>query len=242
MANDKNAQLGLDDFHPANMFSAPPECAPSHRTHWIWLVPILVVGALWFTPGYGNGELTWSMANKIAALAGLFILAFTFLIGPLSKFFPHFCGPWRCHRKFLGICGVAMIAVHVILSTVLIYKLDFSAMFLANAKWMGFYAAVLAFLIFVMMVLTSTPRAMKALGYKRWKELQMVGYLALALAIAHFFLFEIKPNGMFQVRPLGYVVMAAAVLALLARALAWLLDMPARKKFSEHFHHEEERK
>lgn len=229
--------LTIDDVHPAHILATPPECAPNHR-HWkIWLVPLAVVGLLWFTPWYGNGELTWSMANKIAALAGLFIIALTFLIGPLSRLFPKYCLGWRCHRKTLGLTGFGLAAAHGIYSFAQYYKWDLGLMLVNNEKWVGGLAALLAFVIFLLMALTSTRTAVQKLGYKNWKALQMAGYAALFLSIVHFFILEIKADGVFKVRPLGYVVMAMAVLALLARALIWVLDLPGPKKFIDHFCH-----
>lgn len=198
-----------------------------------WLLPPLSILLLWAF--YGNFELSWRMANKIAALAGLFIISLTFIIGPLSKFFPLYFGKYKAHRKFLGIAGFVLVALHAILSIIFYYNLDIAYMVsLENPKVLGFYSALIAFLIFLLMTLTSTAEAVRKLGYPLWKSVQMTGYLALALSLLHFFILETTPDGIFKVRTLGMLIFYFTLLALVLRIAVFLLSLPPRKKYEEH--------
>lgn len=171
---------------------------------------------------YGNFETSWSMAIKVSALAGLFIIAVAFLIGSLSYFFPERFSKYRAYRKFLGLSGFFIILIHVILSLVFYYKLDFDKMFYSNPKVMALYSGIIAFLILLTMALTSTDKAMKFFtekwgGYGRWKTIQTMGYFALALSLVHVFILETKPDVGLKIRPLGLAILVFSIIVLAAR-------------------------
>jgi len=196
--------------------------------HFLPLAIILVLFVF-----YGNFEVSWGMANKIAALAGLALASITFLLGPLARFWPNLFARYISHRKYLGLFAFALIAAHAILSIVFYYGLSLEKMVYENPKVLGFYAASAAFTIFLVMSLTSTQKACEILGYRTWKAVQMTGYLALALSLVHFYILETKGERGFSVRPLGYAVFALGVLALVAKAVA-VLRHRAKTAYEQH--------
>ncbi|OGH68242.1 MAG: hypothetical protein A3C15_03505 [Candidatus Magasanikbacteria bacterium RIFCSPHIGHO2_02_FULL_50_9b] len=186
---------------------------------------------------YGNFEISWSMANKIAALVGLALAAITFLLGPLARFWPNLFAKYISHRKYLGLFAFAFIVVHVALSIVFYYDLSLDKMLYENPKVLGFYAASVAFIIFFVMSVTSTQKACGMLGYRTWKMVQMCGYIALVLSLAHFYILETKGEKGFSVRPLGYAVFALGLLALAAKVIA-VLRHRAKTAYEQHVQHE----
>lgn len=185
---------------------------------------------------------SWSELNKIAALAAIGLIACALILGPLSKMFPQRFGKFLLYRKDVGIAGFLFALLHSAYSLLVIYQLDLDKMLFANPKWIGFVAAVLAFIIFFLMAITSTADAVKKMGYVKWKLLQTTGYLALLFAILHFVVLEVKPDKGLDVRPYGLVFLALAIVALLVRIGLGTLKMPHRTSFEEHLGQTSEKK
>ena len=209
--------------------SQPMKVKPVH------FLPLVLVLILWVF--YGNFEISWSMANKIAALAGLALAAITFLLGPLARFWPNLFAKYITHRKYLGLFAFALIVLHAVLSIVFYYDLSLAKMLYENPKVLGFYAASVAFLIFLVMSVTSTQKACDMLGYRTWKMVQMCGYVALLLSLAHFYILETRGDRGFVVRPLGYAVFALGVLALAAKVVA-VARHRAKTAYEQHVRHD----
>ena len=172
--------------------------------------------------------------NKIAALAAIALISITFLLGPLSKIFPKKFAVFLSSRKTLGLTGFAFALLHAVYSTVFIYGLDLNKIFFNNPKILGVISGIIALIIFFLMAITSTKQAVQRLGYKKWKQLQTTGYIALFFSIAHFILLEIKPDKGFDVRPYGTLFLFIALIALALKILTLFIKVPERKKFEEH--------
>lgn len=161
------------------------------------------------------------MSIKVTALAGMFLIACTFLLGSLSYFIPEKFSKYRAWRRFLGVTGFFIILIHVILSIIFFYNLDLNKMFYNNPKIMALYSGIVAFLILLSMAITSNDNVIKFVeqrwGYLGWKKLQTAGYFALALSILHVYLLETKPDVGFKIRPLGLAIFIFALIVLIAR-------------------------
>jgi DMSO/TMAO reductase YedYZ heme-binding membrane subunit len=204
----------------------PAKISPVH------FAPFAIILFLWVF--YGYFELSWGMANKIAGLAGVALTAITFLLGPLTKFWPKIFAKYMGFRKYLGLSAFALIIIHTIIS-ILLFQLTFEKV-VESPKALGFYAASGAFLIFLAMVLSSSAKACRLLGYKAWKGVQVAGYISLLLSLVHFFILESKPDVGFVVRPLGYAVFALGAIALIAKAasMLWHREKTAYEQHVEH--------
>ncbi|MFA9262679.1 MAG: hypothetical protein ACEQSB_05035 [Undibacterium sp.] len=121
--------------------------------------------------------------NKALAGVGMVLLAFTFLLGPISRYFDRFdC--WLGLRKELGIVGAFFIAAHSFISYFSLPKkfpndwISFaSAEFAAGLIGMG----LLAFLFVI-----SFRRMIELLSAPRWWFLQRWGLrLVILLAVIH---------------------------------------------------------
>lgn len=156
-----------------------------------WLKPAVITGAL--APAAAillrawNGELG---ADPIAqALNQLGLVALVFLIAalactPLKAFFG-WTWPMRL-RRTLGLLAFLYATLHVFTYSVLDQRLDWRAIGLDVAKRKFIFVGFATFLLLLPLAATSTNRAVKRLGYVRWKQLHRLAYVAPALAILHF--------------------------------------------------------
>ena len=172
--------------------------------------------------------------NKVAALAGLGIISLTFIVGPLSRMFPKKFAHFLVWRKFLGLFGFGLIALHILYSLIVIYKLNVDSILFHNSNIQGFLAGFIALIIFGLMAITSTQKAVEKMGYSQWKKLQTTGYIALFLSIIHFILLETKPDKGFDVRPFGKLFFLLALIALLVRIGLIFVQIQQRSHYHEH--------
>lgn len=187
-------------------------------------------GILSFT----NTQTSLSELNKVAALAGIGIIALVFIIGPLSKFRPLVFARYLVYRKPLGLMGFALVLIHSIYSAYVFYGFSIDKI-IVNDKLLPFIAGLLSLFIFFLMAITSTESAVKKIGYKNWKALQTFGYIGLLFAVVHFFVIESKPIVGFDVRPYGMLFFYLAVAALILRLILIFVQMEERKAYHEHF-------
>ncbi|MDO8427869.1 MAG: ferric reductase-like transmembrane domain-containing protein [Candidatus Diapherotrites archaeon] len=218
-----------------------------------WIVALaVIVSLLLFYTGYDKKtqaldfgktiqvisfqDLSFSLKelNKVAALAGIGLLAITFLMGPLSRMFPKKFARFLVWRKFLGLFGFGLIALHVLYSVIFIYNLSLDQMIFNNPKLEGILAGVIAFVIFMLMALTSTQKSVEKMGYANWKKLQTTGYIALFLSAIHFVILETKPEIGLDVRPFGKLFLALAIIALMVRIGLIFVQIQQRTQFGEH--------
>ena len=198
-----------------------------------YLVPAVVIAAVLFLlfAFYANFDYSLRWIGKVTGIAGLLLLSLALVIGPLSKFRPDVFRPYKQYRKAFGIAGAALAIVHLVIFIDIYYHFDLLTAFsAANKSQWGFILGAIATVVIAAVVSTSNKGAVKRLGYKTWKALQMLAYLAVAIVLAHFYLYEAKKGlGAIQLFALGF---AAAVIII--RGIALLAGKPARKKFEEH--------
>ncbi|MDO8627793.1 MAG: ferric reductase-like transmembrane domain-containing protein, partial [Candidatus Diapherotrites archaeon] len=162
--------------------------------------------------------------NAVAAFTSVFLIGFSFVLGPLRNFLPKIFNPWLDSRKDFGLFGYGFAALHLILVLFLTIS-ETEAISLGVAASMAF--AGMAFVIFTLMALTSTASWMKTLGYENWKDLQRLGYLAFAFVLLHITLIG---NGVFWTRITGQIAMAFILFALFIRAVSQIFDNRAKEK------------
>lgn len=157
-------------------------------------------------------------ANAIVAFSAVIILGLAMIAGSLAKFvkplskYAHF-------RKEFGLIGFALAAVHIALVIPILIYSDEPAFF---ATAVSVAVAAVAFMIFLLMALTSTDAWMKILGQDNWKNLQRTGYIALVLVMFHVMLLD---KGAFLTRLTGQIAIGFVLLILLLRALAFIANL-----------------
>lgn len=112
-------------------------------------------------------------------------------------------------RRYIGVAAFGYAALHTVLY--LVDKGDFGAV-LDEALELSIWTGWVAFLIFVPLALTSNDASIKALGTRRWKNLQRWVYLAAVLTAAHWLFLEYA---------IGPVLVHFVPLAVLEIARVW---------------------
>jgi len=172
---------------------------------------------------YNFGKITPSEMIKTTGLLAIALLSLTLLIGPLCRFFPSL-DILKAHRQFWGIASFIAALVHFGLIMIYDLHLDFLKLLdTSDPDFLGHWAGIGAFLILTAVVLTSIPKLLHSMDPKIWKFIQTTSYLALILAVVHFYLIE-STNGVLVIkRLLGQITFAFAGLVVLIRILVALL-------------------
>ena len=198
----------------------------------VHLVPLAVMALLFVF--YAYFAFSIPMLNKMLALGAVVLIGLSFALGPLTRFFPKTFGFYLAWRKAIGLWGFAFAIVHALISLHVYYKWDFLAMLaFPSVKQFALLTGAAAIALFAVMARVSNKDWVARLGYEKWKGVLRIGYFALLLAIVHFYLIEIK-DGVFTVRPAGWVVLLFAVAVIALRFAVLFKGMPEKQSFEEH--------
>lgn len=184
---------------------------------------------LFFFYFYNFGKVTPSEMIKTSGLLAITLLGVTLVIGPLCKFFP-FLDFLKVHRKFWGILSAFIALVHALLVFVYDYNLDiFRLLDSTNSKFSGLLSGLAALTLLVLITLSSNRKALHRLGPELWKTIQMMSYIALFLAVFHFYLME-AVNGVLVIkRLLGRVTFGFAAAVIVVRLLVMFVESRQKK-------------
>ena len=186
-----------------------------------WLEPGIVAGAV-----VPLGAIALALArdrlgaNPIAeGLNEVGLLALIFLVASLActpiKAITGWTWPIRV-RRTLGLCAFFYAALHLATYVGLDQLLDARAIWKDVTERPFILVGMTAFALLVPLAITSTARAVKRLGFRRWKLLHRLAYLAAGLGVVHFFL-RVKKD---VTEPAVYGAVLGALFAV--RIGAWL--------------------
>jgi len=128
--------------------------------------------------------------NKVIADAGIIILAFSFLFGPIVRYFDRF-DIWLGYRKEIGIVGAFMAFFHGIISYFALPQkypneyIDFTSL--------EFFAGLVGVLLLLFLFIISFKKAIELIGAGRWWFLQRFG-LRLTIAFTLIHVYALKWN------------------------------------------------
>ncbi len=125
------------------------------------------------------------IANKALAGTAVILICLSFFMGPLARFSRKVSGRLYA-RKYVGVSGFGIAAIHAIISLGLFEK----SFFVENQA--SFLFGVLSFMIFAAVSVTSIPGVEKSIHPKQWKFIQRTGYLAFVLVLLHFSLLKMQ--------------------------------------------------
>ncbi len=193
----------------------------SSRANWISVVIAFVVffGIIGYFVILRGRSFDLDFSNRAFAIGSVFLIGFSFILGPLARFFPKTFVPKLEYRKPLGLWGYGFAIIHILLSLLIVEPEVFAGSRLALISGM------LAILIFSFVAFSSTVKSINAFGFERWQQIQRTGYLAYILVILHFSLLE---GGEFIGRQLGQITLTFALLVLILRLLIIFIGHPKK--------------
>lgn len=136
----------------------------------------------------GDGQVTPRALVKTTGLASIALLSITLAIGPLCRFLP-FLNNLKAHRKVWGIFSFIFAFSHISLIFVNFYKFNLLKFVdFQSPRYLAVLTGLIAGVILFVVTATSNKKALTLLSPQVWKMVQTTAYLALASAVAHFYL------------------------------------------------------
>jgi sulfoxide reductase heme-binding subunit YedZ len=178
-----------------------------------WLKPGVFVGALVPLGGLALQLLRGTLgADPVAiGLNRLGLLALVLLLASLActpaKLVFGWTWPIRL-RRMLGLFAFFYASLHLITYVAIDQRFDWAVLWADVTQRKFMVVGFGAFLLLLPLALTSTDGSVRRLGYRRWKALHRLAYLAAVLAVVHF-LWRVK----LDIRePLLYALVLSALL------------------------------
>ena len=130
------------------------------------------------------------VTNKAFALAAVFFIAASYLIGKTSKILEGDDGRRLILIRFCGLTGFSLAAIHALMGLVMVSPHYYPGFFSEGGRMnltgeLSLLLGVLSLWCFSITAITSLPFMYEALGADRWCHGQQMGYLALTLVAGH---------------------------------------------------------
>ncbi len=181
-----------------------------------WVIQFLYM-YLYAVPGQLERSIILASSYSGATLIGIALM-----IGPIAVLWPKH--NYVQHRRTFGVWGFTFIISHVV--WVLIYYQFTLQSFLSNLD--PFTNAIifgaLAFICYIPMYLTSTDWAVSRLGFRNWKTIHRIVYIAFLLSTLHFIRITYLNNTVLIWNYSKLILMVVA-------AMAYALELAAYVKY-----------
>jgi DMSO/TMAO reductase YedYZ heme-binding membrane subunit len=178
------------------------------------------------------GDVPWAhfplfIFNKATSLAAVFFIASSYLVGRLFNWHNNDKRTRLIVIKFCGLMGFFLAGIHALFALCLLTPAYFGKYFDNDGRLnfegeVAMAAGVLAIILLLGPAITTLPMMPKALGGKRWKRNQRLGYVALMLVVVHLIALGLKgwlAPGHWQawMPPISLVAVIAAIIPLLVK-------------------------
>lgn len=155
--------------------------------------------------------------GKATVITAIILISLTLLLGPLSRFFPKQFRHDLVYRKPLGLSGYFFVLAYGVINfSILTREL------LPTVFW------TIALIILSFQAAGVSPRAIKLMGFEKWKKLQIVGYIALAFMVLSFVSIG---GGSFLKTTIGKSVLTLALITIGMKVL--VITLGKKKKHSK---------
>ncbi len=174
-------------------------------------------------------ELPLFISNKAISLSAVVFIALSYALGSLARFWPKTFVPALTLRKFFGLLGFGLAAIHGLVSLLIFTPAYYPKFFLASGKLnlvgeLSMLFGILAFFVFALVAIFSIPAVVKSVEPARWLAIQRIGYLGLALVFFHVFVMGLEgwlkpagwPGGLLPISLVAAIVIALALLVKIA--------------------------
>ena len=149
-----------------------------------------------------TGDVEWRhfpvfILNKATSLAAVIFVAASYLVGKTIRWYDDDKRLRLVVIKFCGLMGFSLAGIHAVLSLTIWSPAYFAKYFddvgrLNLQGGLGMSAGVVALFFLSSPAITTLPMMPKALGGKRWKRAQRMGYVSLVLVAVHLFVLGFK--------------------------------------------------
>lgn len=221
------------------LLSGPPFAFMSQRaSKWIIVVTTILIAFSYGILRYHILKGTpWAhfplfINNKVISLSSVTFIAFSYVLGPLARFWPNTMLPLLGTRKFFGLLGFGFGAVHGLMSLLLFSPANYPKFFLSDGTLnltgeLSMLFGVLSFFMFAAVAVTGVPSISQSMSQDRWQGVQRLGYAGLVLVLLHVLSMGLEgwmtpgnwPGGML---PISLVAAIIIVVALLLRIVVLL--------------------
>ncbi|HEY4510877.1 MAG TPA: hypothetical protein VJG29_00725 [Candidatus Paceibacterota bacterium] len=170
-------------------------------------------------------DLPFFISNKAIALSAIVFIALSYALGSLARFWPRIFAPTLSARKFLGLLGFSLAAIHGFISLLIFSSAYYPKFFLESGKLtltgeLSLLFGILAFFVFSLVAISSMPAVAKSMEVKRWLAVQRIGYLGLVLVLLHVFFMGFEawlepsgwPGGLLPISLVAAIVIALVLL------------------------------
>jgi len=176
-------------------------------------------------------DVPWSnfplfILNKATSMAAVGFVACSYLVGRVIRWHNHDPVLRLVVVKFCGLMGFSLAAIHAFFSLALLHPAYYPSFFDTDGRLsvvgeLGIAGGVVALWALTLPAITTLPMMPKALGGRRWRRNQRMGYLSLALVIVHLTVFGLKgwltPADWSGLPPISLVVVVVALVPFLAK-------------------------
>jgi len=178
------------------------------------------------------GDVAWShfplfILNKATSLAAVVFVACSYLIGKIIRWHDHDKALRLVVIKFCGLMGFFLAGIHALFSVSLLTPAYYAKYFDPDGRLnlqgeLALSVGVVALFLLMSPAITTLPMMPKALGSRRWKRSQRLGYLALILVVVHLVALGLEgwlaPSGWNGgLPPISLVAVLAALIPLLVK-------------------------
>ncbi len=135
-------------------------------------------------------QLPLFISNKAISLSAIVFIALSYALGPLARFWQKTFVSVLDLRKFFGLLGFGLAALHGIISLLIFTPAYYPKFFLSSGNLnligeLSMLFGVLAFFVFSAVAFTSIPSVAKSMAPQRWLAAQRLGYFGLILVFFH---------------------------------------------------------
>ena len=184
-----------------------------------------------------TGDVEWRhfpvfILNKATSLAAVIFVAASYLVGKTIRWYDDDKRLRLVVIKFCGLMGFSLAGIHAVLALTIWTPAYFAKYFdeagqLNLQGSLGMVAGVVALFFLTSPAISTLPMMPKALGGKRWKRAQRMGYVSLILVAVHLVALGFKgwlkpqawPAGMPSISLLAFI--AALVPIIVRRKLIY---------------------
>ena len=162
------------------------------------------------------GEMQSSIVRS-AAITGATLIGIALIIGPLAKLWPS--KNYIRHRRTFGVIGFTFIIVHILAVMAYFFNFGFAELLYDLNPYVNpLIFGILGFIVYIPLYVTSTDWAVEKLGFKRWKLIHRLVYVAWIVSVLHFM--QINPSLLYN--PVGYGLIGVTYATLILEFAAFI--------------------